>query len=158
KALLLFMLLIYYDDLQEGLWFQTLHPHLTSVELKPITGAVAQNAALTEVLAYDRPDVILVDDDSPILMVERTVEVPSGHNVAQRFARMAAAAQCHVPIVFFCPYAARNHGGATEAPRYMNLRLFYALDNMAELESTAIETINWPVDSHYEVVQGPAKD
>lgn len=153
-----YMLSIYYDDLPEGKWFQLLHPNLAQAELKPITGAITHNPALTKVLAYDRPDIILVDGDCPILVVERTVEVPSGHNVGQRYARLAAAAQCHVPLIYFCPYAARKHGGKTAGPRYMNLRLFYALDAMALLEGTAIETINWPVDANYELILGSAKD
>jgi len=152
------LLLIYYDNLQEGLWFRALHQGLADAELRPITGATTQNPSLTEVLAYDRPDVILTHGERAILIVERTAEVPSGHNVGQRFARMAAAAQCHVPLVYFCPYAARKHGGATEGPRYMNLRLFYSLDKMAEIEGSSVETINWPVDEHYEVVQNATKD
>lgn len=152
------MFRIFYDDIQEGLWFQELNQRLAAAELLPITGALDQNPSLSEVLAYDRPDIILADNDQPVLMVERTIEVPSGHNVGQRYARMAAAAQCRVPFIYFCPYAARKHGGDTEGPRYMNLRLFYSLDRMSEIEGISIETINWPVDADYEVVQGPAKD
>ena len=65
----------------------------------------ANRLGMQDVLSYDRPDIILVDGDTPILVVEETVEVPSGHNVGQRFARIAAAAQgwrsipvCSVPM------------------------------------------------------------
>ncbi len=40
----------------------------------------------------------------------------------------------------------------------MNLRLFYALKEMADIEKTAVTTINWPVDRSFEIVQDPSKD
>jgi hypothetical protein len=94
----------------------------------------------------------------PILVVERTVEVPTGHNVGQRFARLVAAAQLGIPVVYFGPYAAYKHGGETQGPRYMNLRLFKALDKLADVEETAVTVVNWPVDHGYEVIREPAKD
>ena len=149
---------IYYDDFQEGTWFQSLSRRFDAAPLKPITGEGEIMPCLSEVLAYDRPDIIIVENNLPILMVERTAEVPSGHNVGQRFARLAAAAQCRVPAVYFFPYAARKHGGDTEGPRYANLRLFYAIDAMARTERTAVLTINWPVDHDFEVIKEPSKD
>lgn len=154
---------IYYDSLQEGIWFQGLHPALDGVPL--LSFSQIESPLLKQVLAYDRPDIILADSANPkstrqvpILVIERTTEVPSGHNVGQRFGRLVAAAQARVPAVYFGPYAAYKHGGATQGPRYMNLRLFYALDKMATIEDTAITTINWPVDKDYELIQLPIKD
>ena len=149
---------IYYDDIQEGVWFVALHPALDGAALKPITGAVKDNTALTNVLQYDRPDVILAHDGEPVLVLERTVEVPSGHNVGQRFARLAAAAEDHRPLVYFGPFVAFKHGGKTAGPRWMNLRLFWALDVVSQIHGTAVTTIQWPVDMDYEIVQGPDKD
>jgi hypothetical protein len=149
---------IYFDDIQEGIWFGSLHPRLADAELAPITGAADENPKLAEVLQYDRPDIILAHEDEPVLVLERTVEVPSGHNVGQRFARLAAAAEARRPLVYFGPYVARKHGGETEGPRWMNLRLFHALSVVSRVHSTAITTINWPVDASYEIVQDPSKD
>lgn len=151
-------LAIYYDAVQEGAWFQRLHPSLSTANLVPIPSTTAQHPTLAKVLAYDRPDIILTEDDEPILVVERTIEVPSGHNVGQRFGRLVAAAEAKVPVVYFGPYAARKHGGATQGPRYMNLRLFYALDVLARINSTAVTTIDWPVDDDYEIRRDSAKD
>ena len=92
---------IYYDSIQEGHWFKKLHPKLDSAELHPFPSKGKGDVRLAKVLAYDRPDIVLTDHDEPILVVERTVEVPSGHNVGQRFARLAAAAQMRVPCVYF---------------------------------------------------------
>jgi hypothetical protein len=148
---------ILYDELHEARWFKSLHPHLTDVTETSITEASGR-PMLQRVLAYDRPDIILLNNGIPILVVEETVEVPSGHNVGQRFARIAAAAEAGIPSVYFGPYMARKHGGETEGPRYMNLRLFGAIDNMISVTRSAVTTINWPVDANCEIMKGSAKD
>jgi len=150
-------LTILYDEPHEADWFRALHPDLRSAKQEAIT--VAQNwPTVRSVLAYDRPDIVLLDADTPILVVEETVEVPSGHNVGQRFARIAAAAECGVPCLYFGPYVAKKHGGNTAGPRYMNVRLFHAIDAMVRTRGTAITTINWPVDTHCEVRRDRDKD
>jgi hypothetical protein len=148
---------IYYDDLQEGTWFQHLDERMSSAELRPLGDALA-DPGTADVLQYDRPDVLLTHRGTPVLVIERTIEVPSGHNVGQRFARLAAAAEQRVPLVYFGPFKARKHGGATAGPRYMNLRLFYALDKIEQLNDAAVSTINWPVDDDCELLRTPAKD
>lgn len=151
---------IYCDDLQEGIWFKNLNPRFSSADLAIIPSSRRDLAAvrLDRVLKYDRPDIVLLDNNEVILVLERTVEVPSGHNVGQRYGRLLAAAQEHIPVVYFGPYAAYKHGGNTAGPRYMNLRLFYSLQNVSNIYDTAITTINWPVDANYEVLKTPAKD
>lgn len=146
---------IYYDSLQEGVWFQRLNPSLNDAELLPFptSSQTSPNAMLLNVLSYDRPDIVLTDEYEPILVVERTVEVPSGHNVGQRFARLVAAAQSKVPVVYFGPFVAYKHGGKTQGPRYMNLRLFNALNKLAEIESSTVTILNWPVDDNFEIIQ-----
>jgi len=148
---------ILYDEPQEADWFRGLHPSLAEAKEEAIT--VAQKwPSVQKVLAYDRPDIVFLDGDTPILVVEETVEVPSGHNVGQRFARIAAAAEAGVPCLYFGPYVAKKHGGATAGPRYMNVRLFHALDAMERTTGASITTINWPVDDHFEVRRDRAKD
>lgn len=148
---------ILYDEPHEATWFRSLHADLTNVLATSITEA-SQRPELQAVLAYDRPDIILLDNGIPVLVVEETLEVPSGHNVGQRFARIAAAAEAGVPSVYFVPYMARKHGGVTAGPRYMNLRLFDAIDNVISATGSAVTTINWPVDANCEVLKGPPKD
>ena len=151
---------IFCDSLQEGLWFKNLDPHLANAELLIIPNRMADQIryGINSVLMYDRPDIILKEDNEIIFVLERTIEVPSGHNVGQRFGRLVAAAKARIPVVYFGPYAAYKHGGATAGPRYMNLRLFYSLSNVARFYDTAVTTINWPVDAHYEVIKRPEKD
>lgn len=148
---------VLYDEPQEADWFKGLHKELEGAAEVPITEA-KDWPSVAGVLGYDRPDIVLLSDDRPILVVEETVEVPSGHNVGQRFARLAAAAEHKVPCLYFGPYVARKHGGVTAGPRFMNLRLFGALDAMVRTTGTAVTTINWPVDEDCEVRRDPHKD
>ena len=122
---------IFCDSIQEGMWFKNLDPHLAQAELVMIPNRVEDQRryGIDSVLIYDRPDIILKEDNEIIFVLERTIEVPSGHNVGQRFGRLVAAARARIPVVYFGPYAAYKHGGKTAGPRYMNLRLFYALEN-----------------------------
>ena len=89
---------IYYDNLQEGTWFKGLNPSFKSAKLIAINDIVV-GTPVAKALEYDRPDIILADNGIPILVVERTIEVPTGHNVGQRFARLAAAAEAKIPLV-----------------------------------------------------------
>jgi hypothetical protein len=148
---------ILYDEPHEAEWFRGLHSAFRDAEDESITSAANQEN-VRSVLSYDRPDIILLADERPILVLEETVEVPSGHNVGQRFARIAAAAEARVPSIYFGPYVAKKHGGETAGPRYMNLRLFQAFEAMTEVTGAAITTINWPVDRRFEVRRDPDKD
>ncbi len=148
---------IIYDEPQEAQWFRSLHQDLTGAPVKSIN-AVRSEPGLSRVLLYDRPDIILLRNGDPVLVLEETVEVPSGHNVGQRFARLAASSECGVPNIYFGPYKARKHGGITEGPRFVNARLFYALDEMVKATGTASTTIDWPVDEKCEVRKDAAKD
>lgn len=151
---------IFYDSLQEGIWFKQLHDSFINARMDtiPTSKSEQREFGIDQVLVYDRPDIILKHNGHIILVLERTVEVPSGHNVGQRFGRLVAAAKQRIPVVYFGPYAAYKHGGNTAGPRYMNLRLFYSLHNLSDTFNTAITTINWPVDINYEVLKTPTKD
>jgi len=148
---------ILYDEPQEADWFRSLNEAFAGAAVESIDSA--QNSPpVKPLLVYDRPDIILLDDGKPILVVEETVEVPSGHNVGQRFARIAAAAENGVPCIYFGPYVAKKHGGATAGRRFVNARLFHALDAMERTTKTAVVAIDWPVDKRYEVRRDGAKD
>lgn len=151
---------VFCDSLQEGMWFKNLHPDFANANLVVIPGSQREQKryGIDRVLQYDRPDIVLKDNNTVIFVLERTVEVPSGHNVGQRFGRLVAAAKERIPVVYFGPYMAYKHGGDTAGPRYMNLRLFYSLKNVSEYYNTAITTINWPVDAHCEVIKTSVKD
>lgn len=151
---------IFCDSLQEALWFKNLNAEFKDAEIIIIPNTQRDQAqyGIDIVLQYDRPDIILKDGDQIILVIERTVEVPSGHNVGQRFGRLVAAAEKRIPVIYFGPYKAYKHGGDTAGPRYMNLRLFYSLKKVATHYNTAITTINWLVDKHCEILRTAEKD
>ncbi len=151
---------VFCDSLQEGMWFTKLHPDFHDANLIIIPNRKSEQIkyAIDQLLQYDRPDIILKDNDKPIFVLERTVEVPSGHNVGQRYGRLVAAAKERIPVVYFAPYMAYKHGGKTAGPRYVNLRVFFSLKIVSDYYNTAITTINWPVDSNYEVLKTPIKD
>lgn len=153
-------LIIYCDDLNEGIWFKSLNSIFEEAELIIIPSNVqaVEKEGLSNVLQYDRPDIVLKHKSKVIFVLERTSEVPSGHNVGQRFGRLVAAAKEETPVVYLGPYAAYKHGGETAGPRYMNLRLFYALKKLSEHYNTAITTINWPVDTNYRIIKTSMKD
>ena len=115
---------IFCDSLQEGLWFKRLNDCFSKAELVVIPNSQREQRlyGIEHILQYDRPDIILKDNGNVIFVLERTVEVPSGHNVGQRFGRLVAAAKERIPVVYFGPYMAYKHGGATAGPRYMNLK------------------------------------
>jgi len=149
---------IYYDARQEAEWFKSLDSRLSGIEILPIPSNPENHSLLKQVLAYDRPDIILVINGVIVLVLERSEEVPSGHNVGQRFARLAAAAEAEVPCIYIFPFKAMKHGGDTAGPRYVNLRLFDTLKKVFDAKNTLLGIINWPVDARSELIRTPEKD
>ncbi len=148
---------ILYDEPQEGAWFASLDPRLKNAPRRELSSGIA-NSALDIVLGYDRPDIVLLSDGHPILVLERSEEVPSGHNVGQRFARLVAALKADATGVYVFPFVAQKHGGITSGPRYVNLRLFQGMKAVEKVYRGSLIPICWPVDKDYEVMKTPAKD
>jgi hypothetical protein len=74
---------------------------LNNVPLSPIKPHGQNPHYIERLLRYDRPDIILVEDEIPRLVLEKTREVPTGHNVGQRFGRLVNAAEEGVMVIFF---------------------------------------------------------
>lgn len=146
---------VFYDSLHESQWFRSLDPRLERAPEKPFEDAPL--GALDGLLKYDRPDIILCDDDTPILVLERSEEVPTGHNVGQRFGRLLAAAEARVPCLYFFPFAAFKHGGETSGPRYLNLRLVQALSRLEQIYKSLQLPLCWPVDKRFELIKSRGK-
>ena len=92
---------IFCDDNHEGNWFKGLSTSLSNVPLIPIKPRGQNPHHIEKLLRYDRPDIILVEDEIPRIVLEKTREVPTGHNVGQRFARLVNAAEEGVMVIFF---------------------------------------------------------
>lgn len=151
SSLLPMSLTIFSDDEHEGKWFQSLSNKLNDTPIV-ILGKRGSNPPLIEkLLRYDRPDIILVDDKKPVLVLEKTREVPTGHNVGQRFGRIVCAAEENVPTIFYIPFIAQKHGkyaGACSIPA----RLFLAFKRMEEIHEIPILAIEWPSDKNNELI------
>ena len=61
---------------------------------------------IKKILYLDAPDIIVEMDSEPIFSIELSTEAGSGHNVFQRFARIAASVENNVPAFYIYPEAA----------------------------------------------------
>ena len=60
---------------------------------------------IKKILYLDAPDIIVEIDQEPIFSVEVSTEAGTGHNVFQRFARLAASVENNVPSFYIYPEA-----------------------------------------------------
>ena len=142
---------IWSDNLLEAHWFMELEPLLNAAEVQNIGKRGSNPLAVEKLVVYDRPDIILLKDEKPILVVEKTREVPTGHNVGQRVARLARAAEFSVPTLFFLPFDAMKHGKHSSICS-LNARLIRAMLRMTEIHEVPVLPVNWPMDSDGELV------
>ena len=147
---------IYSDDEHEGEWFRRLSPQLANAGLIILQGTGQNPPFIENLIRFDRPDIILVRDNTPVLVLEQTHEVPSGHNVGQRFGRLVNALEENVMTIFFVPFRGMKHGryaSTCYAPR----RLVSAIERMWEIHDTPILAVNWPADANDELIRGGAE-
>lgn len=150
---------VYYDAYQEARWFTKQVPLLNDLpdsDLIPLN-TVTNNPEIARMLRYDKPDIIVAQDDKVVLAFEKTTEVPTGHNVGQRFARIVCSAEERVPFVYFFPFVARKHGTYTSVC-WVNARLFDATRNLSKFHSIPILPVDWPVDTDYELIRDGTQD
>ena len=142
---------VYGDNIVEADWFMQLSPLLSKASMVRMKNRAANVPVIADLLTYDRPDIILVADGTPVLVVEKTREVPTGHNVGQRMARLVRAIEAGVPTIKFFPFEAMKHG--TYAGRcFLNVRLLEAFRAITRIHRTPLLAVNWPVDRYYELV------
>jgi len=148
---------IYCDALQEGEWFKNLSPSFKNSELLEINNRGRNPPIIEKLIEYDRPDIILVIDGEVKLALEKTEEVPTGHNVGQRFARIVKSAELRIPFIYFCPFVAMKHGKYANKC-FINARLFTAIENMSKIHNVTILVMNWITDDNYELIRGGRED
>ena len=145
------MYTIYYDSLTEATWFQDLSPHLKDANFEIIQRRGQNLQVVEELLTYDKPDIILLKNHKPVLVLEKTTEVPTGHNVGQRFARLVRAVELGVLTIYYFPYDARKHGRYSSLCN-LNIRLIDACLNIEKIHGVPLLTVNWPADSDGELI------
>lgn len=134
---------IWGDNENESLWFQALDSRLASAKLRNIGQRGTNSKIIDSLVVYDRPDIILLGDETPILVLEKTAEVPTGHNVGQRVARLVRAAEHAIPVLYFLPFDARKHGKYAGIC-HINTRLIKAMVRMSEIHNIPVMPIEWP--------------
>ena len=148
---------IYCDALQEGEWFKNLSPNFKDADILSIKNRGKNPRIIDELIEYDRPDIILVIDGKVKLALEKTEEVPTGHNVGQRFARIVKSAEMGIPFIYFCPFVAMKHGKYANRC-FINARLFTAIQNMSKIHNVPILVMNWVADADYELIRTGEED
>lgn len=142
---------IYGDDFQEINWFRKLDERLDGVEHTLLSDDNLPEE-VESLLKYDVPDIIVTKDGEPVLVLEKSSEVPTGHNMGQRFGRMVRAAEKGVPGIMFFPYLKTKHGKHASAC-WANARYFKAMWKAEEIHETPFWSINWPCDDEYELIK-----
>jgi hypothetical protein len=148
---------VYCDNETEGLWFSGLHTSFLRVPRRKLGRRGANPACVDALLAYDRPDIIVVVNGKPSLVVEKTREVPTGHNVGQRMARIVRAAELGVPVVAFFPFDARKHGRFSGVCN-LNVRILEAFELMWQIHKSPVVAVNWPADAHGTLIGDGSED
>jgi len=145
------------DDLNEFSWFITLDHRLESAEFVRIGQRGSNPPVVDSLIVYDRPDVVLVKDGKPVVTIEKTREVPTGHNVGQRVARLVRSVELGIPTIKFFPFDARKYGTYSSICN-LNARLLLAFENMWKIHATPMMAVNWPSDSHGELFEDESAD
>lgn len=144
---------IYYDSLTEAIWFSSLHPAFDmDINRYHLIERRGNNTKLVDkITEYDKPDIIVIKDGTPILVIEITQEVPTGHNVGQRFARLVRAIELGIPAIYYFPFDAKKHGVNANICN-LNIRLLEAADRMLSIHDTPLMCVNWPTDQNGEII------
>lgn len=149
---------IYSDAYHEGMWFKDLCPELLEKsEIIKIQRRGSNLKIIEEVIAYDRPDIIVTLDDVPKLVLEKTSEVPTGHNIGQRVGRIVKAAEMGIPSITFLPYDAVKHGKFSSLCN-LNIRLLDAFLNISKIHQTPTISVNWKSDKNGELIRDGSQD
>ena len=102
---------------------------------------------IKKILYLDAPDLIIEVDHEPIFSVEVSTEAGTGHNVFQRFARLAASVENNVPSFYIYPEAVIITRQST-APRWdkINPLIFKALDDVMSIYNIPSLFYYFPTD------------
>ena len=148
---------VYNDNAIEASWFKDLHPSFENLKSKDILGRGQNPPVVENLVQYDRPDIILTDGSKALLVIEKTREVPTGHNVGQRVARLVRAVEDQIPTIIFFPFDAKKHGTHSSICN-LNIRLFLAFERMWDIHQCPIIALNWIADSDGELINDGAED
>ena len=107
---------------------------------------------IKKILYLDAPDLIVEKDLEPIFSIEISTEAGTGHNVFQRFPRLAASVENNVPAFYIYPDAVIIHREATAttpaSTRWdkINPLIFKALDKAMDIYQIPALLYYFPTD------------
>ena len=139
------------DSLLESDWFKTLNSALFGCKAHKIGPRGKNPKHIEKLVLYDRPDIILCRKDRPILVLEKTREVPTGHNIGQRLGRVVRALECSTPVLTVIPFRARKHGTHTSICE-INPRVLRSAIKMGNLHDTPCLFLDWQTDIQGELI------
>ena len=142
---------IYSDNLIEAEWFKSLNKKFSDSKVALIKSRGNNLPIIEKIISYDRPDIILLKNNKPLLVVEKTREVPTGHNVGQRMARLVRSVELNIPTIFFFPFDSRKHGVHSGICN-MNARILLAFKCMWKIHDCPIIALNWKSDDDGELI------
>ena len=148
---------VFGDNLIEIEWFKQLHPNFNIIKSNIIQKKGINPTYIEEVILYDRPDIILVKNNKIILIIEKTQEVPTGHNVGQRLARLIRSVEIGVTCIYFFPFRARKHGIHSNICN-ANGRIFKFISKVWEIYNVPFIPINWISDEKGELISDGSED
>jgi hypothetical protein len=143
---------IYKDDVGESDWFKRLNHNFKSCEIKTILKRTKNIPIIEDLVKYDKPDIILLHNNKPVLVLEKSQEVPTGHNVGQRLARLVRAVEKGVPTIYFWPFDAMKHG-KFKGMCNLNARILLTFEKMWEMHDCPIIAVNWRSDKQGELIK-----
>ena len=139
------------------------------IEFKPLPESDASKGGtfhkvpdhIKKILYLDAADVIIEYNSEPIVCIEETKEAGTGHNAMQRFARIAAAAENNVPVLYLMPEAKiisrRSAKGTNVKWDSINPAIFLAFDSVMEIFKIPTLFFYYPSDyrSHPDPLTSP---
>ena len=101
---------------------------------------------LKKILYLDAPDIIVEFAGEPIFSFEDSKEAGTGHNVFQRFSRLAAAAENKIPAFYLYPEAVAISRTSVSSCKWdvLNPLIFKALNRLMEIYNTPALLFYYP--------------
>jgi hypothetical protein len=105
-------------------------------------------ARIKEILYLDSPDVIISISDIPVISIEISEEAGTGHNVFQRFSRLAAAVENNVAAFYIYPEAVwiNRTRSQTKSWDVLNPLIFKTMENMMRIYDIPAFLYFFPTD------------
>jgi len=116
-------------------------------------------ARIKEILYLDSPDIIISVSDIPLISIEISEEAGTGHNVFQRFSRLAAAVENNVAAFYIYPEAVWINRTKSNTQRWdvLNPLIFKTMENMMRIYDIPAFIYFFPTDYQGDTRREPSK-